>query len=359
MSFFSKSAVANALLLGVSCVLCIVATEFILRWRYPERPPAVTEEVRQVQAHLKLRPTLGYTWQENIPFTDQILLKVSDTELDPLSTDRRGFIDPPEAIAEEQAGAPTDVIGLGDSFMEHGSFLFHALFKDAGLSFYNMAIHRQCPPQYNIILNDYALPKKPKWVIYGLFENDFDETEDFERWKQSGLDWFAYHSGTWCGRPQTASAFERAVRGATPGFYVTYHRVVEKLKLSNTQAAKALSVSPSKVAGYIRAARDSTRANGTHFLLLLIPGKVTALTGHSPESALYDELLTMLAADNIDTLDLRVPFKETGRPESLYYAIDGHWNRNGIRAAASAILARIQTQSVIQTPSPQAIGQNQ
>ena len=342
MRFVSRAAAANALLLVVSCLVCAVAIEFVLRWRYPDRPPSVTDEVRQVQSHLTLHPKLGYTWKPNTPFLDHIILKVSDTELDPLSTDRWGFINSPDAIALEQSGKPLDVVGLGDSFMEHGSFLFHSLFAEAGLGYYNMAIHRQCPPQYNIILRDDALPRKPRWIIYGLFENDFDEIEDFERWAASSMDWFAYHSGTWCGRPVTAGAFERAFHATAPGYYVAYRRAMEKLKLASPTAATALSPTPMKVAGYVREAQKAAQASGARFVLLLIPSKMTALTGRSPESALYDGLLTALAPDGIDTIDLRASFHGHPQPESLYYHVDGHWNRNGIRAAATAILTHIQ-----------------
>jgi len=343
MAFFSKAKLASLLLFAVTCAICLVAVEFVLRWRYPDKPAAVTEEVRQVQAHLKLHPKLGYTWKENIALGDNIVLKVSDTQLDTLSTDRWGFINPPEAIAGEQSGNAVGVIGLGDSFMEHGSFLFRTLFKQAGLAYYNMAIHRQCPPQYNIILNDYALPKKPTWIIYGLFENDFDETEDFERWTTSGMDWFTYHSGTWCGRPVTASSFERFVHSVTPGYYVTYRRALEKLKWDNPRISKSLATDPAKVADYVRAAHAAAKQGGVRFLLILIPSKITSLTGRSADSGQYDALLGLLAADAIDTLDLRPVFRLADHPESLYYPIDGHWNRNGISTAATAILAHIQT----------------
>lgn len=333
-----KSALVNGAVLIATITLCLAAGEPILHWRYPERPRKISDEVRHVQAYLKLDPKIGFTWKDNIPFKDHIVLKISDTHQEPLSTDRHGFINPPAAIKTEQSGAPIQVIGLGDSFMEHGSFLFHTLFKDAGLTYYSMAIHRQCPPQYNLILREYALQKKPRWILYGLYENDFDETKDFENWTHSGMDWFTYHSGTWCGRPQTGGLFKRMAYRWLPGYCVAYQRALEKFKLTSLIPTHVTAVSAAKVCGYVRRANALAKAHGIRFLLLLIPSKETTLHHPTRESALYDQLVGMLAADPIEALDLRRLFRESADPASLFYRIDGHWNRNGIRLAASAIL---------------------
>ena len=83
-------------------------------------------------------------------------------------------------------------------------------------------MHRQGPPQYNRILESYAVALKPDMVIYGLYENDFFETLDFEAWLNSGEDWFTYHSGYWCGPasdiPVTVRLFRRYLKGCYSGY---------------------------------------------------------------------------------------------------------------------------------------------
>jgi hypothetical protein len=76
-------------------------------------------------------------------------------------------------------------------------------------------------------------------------------------------------------------------------------------------------------------------------IVLYIPGKETMYYGSSRMSGLIEALLPMLAAEKIAVLDLRKPFNDTGDPRSLYYAVDGHWNKDGILVAARAVKTMI------------------
>jgi len=180
-----------------------------LRLRYVEPARKFSGQVLEIQKHLQHHPDLGFTWKPDIQVESGIVISVKDAEFETLSTDRWGFVNPPEAIEARVAGRRVHVAGLGDSFVEHAADVFFEKFREAGLSYYNLAIHRQSSPQYNVILESIALELEPNWVVYGLYENDFAEAVDYENWRRSGLDWFAYHSGIWCGPPLAATSWGR------------------------------------------------------------------------------------------------------------------------------------------------------
>ena len=148
---------ANALLFLGTCALILALAEPLLRLRYAEPHRAATPEVLAIQGHLQLDPAIGFTWNNNVAPERNIVLKVSDTEYRPLSTGDFGFINHPDAIAGRAAGAAIDIIGLGDSFIEHASHNFYEFFESHGLTYYGMAVHRQAPPQYNLILEEHGL----------------------------------------------------------------------------------------------------------------------------------------------------------------------------------------------------------
>ena len=325
----------------VSVAVGLVAAELVFRHRYAHMFRTPSPEVLAIHEHLILHPDLGFTWRPNVSVDENISFSYADVAYPPLSTDAHGFANPPEAIAAQRAGERIEIVGLGDSFMEHGAYAFREMFGDAGIAYYSMAIHRQAPPQYNNILREYALPLKPDWVVYGLFENDFVETADYEAWRTSGLDWFAYHGGTWCGPPVAPNAAARAARRHMRGL-LAFAKVL-RTKVSGAPATATTGAVPGVelVSRYAQEAADLCREYGVRFLIVVIPSKVTTLQGESPESERYDELLAQLEGIDIDVLDLRPAFEEDPNPAALYYEIDSHWNEHGIRKAGEAILRYI------------------
>ena len=329
---------ANAQLFVGTCALILLLAEPLLRLRYAEPRRTATPEILAIQRHLQLHPAIGFTWNANVAPEQNIVLKVSDVEFRPLSTDKFGFMNHPDAIARQAAGEAVDIIGLGDSFIEHASHNFYEFFNSHGLTYYGMAVHRQAPPQYNVILQQNALPLRPKWVLYGLFENDFMETADFDHWRSSGLDWFTFHSGTWCGPPVATNALarfkDRYLMGYGGLYRVLHARVRgEKMTVSGPGQAEIL-----RVVEELRRARDLASARGAAFALLLIPSRATALEGPTLESRAYDALLNELDDESMTVVDLRTPFVEHEDPASLFYTIDAHWNGKGMDLAAAKIL---------------------
>ncbi len=333
-----RKTLANALLFVGTCALIIALAEPLLRLRYAEPHRAPRPEILAIQAHLQLDPAIGFTWNTNVTPEQGVVLKVSDAEFHPLSTDDFGFINHPDAIAGRAAGEAIDIIGLGDSFIEHASHNFYEFFKSSGLTYYGMAVHRQAPPQYNAILEQHALPLRPKWILYGLFENDFMETADFDRWRTSGLDWFTYHSGTWCGPPVATKALARLKDRYLMGYSGLYRVLHARLRGEKMTVSGPAQEEVQRVIEEIRRAGDLAAARGPAFALVLIPSRATVLEGPTPESEAYGAVLNELDDSLITVIDLRAPFIEHEDPASLYYAIDAHWNSNGMALAAGTIL---------------------
>lgn len=115
-------------LFAVSLAVTLAAAEFVLRWRYAEPARQASQEVAAIQEHLRLDPELGFTWKPSIDAEAGIRLTVRDAAFPPLSTDADGFKNTPDAIARLDANQTPDVIGLGDSFMEHAHGAFYHRF---------------------------------------------------------------------------------------------------------------------------------------------------------------------------------------------------------------------------------------
>lgn len=334
----SKKPPANLLLLLGSAALVFFLAEFTLRFRYAEPLRTPSDEILAIQPHLRLDPRIGFTWNADVSADGNIVFEVADAEFKPLSTDPLGFINAPEAIAARAAGGPVDIIGLGDSFVEHAAHSFYTFFAVQGFTYYSMAIHRQAPPQYNIILEDNGLPLDPKWIVYGLFENDFRETEDFYSWKASGLDWFTFHSGTWCGAPLAQTALARFKDEHFSGYGGLVNAIRTRFRGDKMSLSGPSALQVSRVREAVLRAAELAESSGARFLLLLIPSRATVVEGPTAESRAYDSVVEDLPAAGAAIIDLRDTFRAHPDPASLYYTLDGHWNGKGMDLAARAIL---------------------
>ncbi len=334
-----RLAVNLALSLAVTITLLAIG-EVVFRWRYAEPLATPSDEVAAIQQHLSLDDTIGFTWKPNVAPEDDIRIAVMDATFPPLSTDAWGFWNPPGAIDSRQSGATIDAIGLGDSFMEHAAYVFHEAFAHREWTYYSLAIHRQAPPHFTRILERYGPELKPNWVIYGLFENDFEETIDFDRWEASGIDWFAFHSGTWCGRPVPVNAVARAWQTYLRG-YDGLARVVrarmrgDRMSVSGP-SGEAIARVKEEVERAIAFSQDEL---GARVVLVLIPSRATATSDITPEAQAFDAVVPGDPA--VRVVDLRVAFAVHPDPPSLYYETDGHWNADGMALAARAILKAI------------------
>jgi hypothetical protein len=328
--------------LGVAFVLAlpIAAGELFLRARFSETPYVPGARMQAVQDRLALDPDVGFLWKPDIAASDGVVLPWYDQVVEPLTTDAWGFRNAPRAIEWRSEGRLVDVVGLGDSFMHDAAYVFHELFGQTGLFYYNLAMHRHSPPQYNRILADRVATLRPRVVVYGIFENDFREARDFEAWRASGLDWFSFHSGTWAGPPVATGAVTRFARRSFPGFY-GFHRSVTRGGRARRDARWLEDHGAAAMTAYLVEAAAIARDQGTTLLLVTIPSRTTVLEAPTPEAVSMAEVRADLASQGVPVLDVTAAFHAAIDPSTLYYRIDAHWNERGMLVAGFAILAEL------------------
>ena len=197
-------------------------------------------------------------------------------------------------------------------------------------------MHRHSPPQYNRILEQYALALEPRWLLYGISENDYADASDFQAWERSGLGWFEYHSGTWCGPPSSLLGWG----SLAPGIYSGWRTAVMHAGRFASRPGPEHTRTVSEIAGYTLGAYRAAEARGIQMLVLLIPSKQTALREtHSPPNV-HDDLRPLVRAAGISVLDLNESFRDHADRAALFHRLDGHWNRAGMSFAAREIQAR-------------------
>lgn len=338
----SNKTILSISLLCISLLFSLFLIEIILRYSFKKDNVYRNNTIQFIMQNLRRHEDAGYLWKEDIRIDIDNVPQWYDQEKFPLITDEIGFFNPLLAI-EMKKDKHINIIGLGDSFIYGASFAFFEFFSQKGLFYYNMAMHRHCPPQYNIVLEKYAIKQKPDLVIYGIYENDFDETIDFEQWKKSGLDWFSYHSDTWAGPPISLPSWRIMQRKYFPGISVLEQRIRRKLNLPvpiyrQTPSFTTEEEKTKKVFNYISHAHHLATSNNIAFLCVLIPARDVNSGGVTSRDNNYTMLSKMLLHNNIPALDLRPLFKMYPNRESLYYKADAHWNRLGMLEAAKQIL---------------------
>lgn len=330
------------LVVGFAVLTSLVMAECGLRLSASRSTQA--QEVSKIQPLLRAHSTLGYLWESNLSLPVGTL-KWADQVPRALTTDAIGFFNDPTAISRLASDEHVNIIGLGDSFVHDAANTFYQFFDRQSLFYYSLAMHRHSPPQYNIILRDYALPRRPDWIIYGLYENDFDEAEDFEAWRESGVDWFAYHSGSWAGRPIGRGAVARLTQRYIPELRRRLLKAADRFGFGDAPMAQ----SGERIATLVVSALDAANQMESNFLLVLIPSKKAVIGGESPKAPLYTDLLNRVRPrTDLRILDLAPRFRTCcGDPASLYYKIDGHWNEAGMTEGAKAILEIVGAHRVV------------
>ena len=333
-----------ALFLGV--VLAGLTSEIVCRLVFRGTPYLPGPEIHWIQSHLTAHPQLGFLWQPNLRERDDVLISWRDADPFLLTTDADGFLNTPEAIEARRRGQPIDIVGLGDSFIHDAAETFRGTFAAAGLAYYSLAMHRHSPPQYNRILEQYALALRPTWALYGISEHDYADITDFQAWERSGLDWFQYHSGTWCGPPRSTLGWG----SFAPGIYSGWRTAVMHAGRFARRAGPELTRAVAEIAGYAVSAHRAAEAGGIQLLVLLIPSKQTALRGAYSSPNAHDELYSLLRAAGVSVLDLRGSFRDHPDSGNLFYKLDGHWNRAGMRVASSEIRAQFEAPAQARSP---------
>jgi hypothetical protein len=316
--------------------LGLAAAELIGRLRFTDTPYVPGPQIERIQALLAPHPEVGFLWKPGVTHEQGFEIAWRDSEPYVLSTDSWGFLNAPEVVARVAGGEAPDVVGLGDSFLQVATYSFQERFHDDGLFYYSFAMHRHGPPQYNRILGGYAIDLRPKWVLYGISENDFVDTFDFERWEGSDLDWFTFHSGTWCGPPSSGRSGLDRLRRLMPGTWALWRGLRARL-----WPDPLLRATPDEIHRYVLQARATAEDAGARFMVLLIPEKQTAIRGPTADAARHEALTELLRESGVEIVDLRAPFASVPDPGALFYRRDSHWNRTGQALAAERILDAI------------------
>ena len=283
---------------------------------------------------LRLDDDLGFIFKPNlrIPKPDTGWL---DQEPRALNTDKNGFHNEIESIMDFEASSKVDILSIGDSFMYGASDLLDEFFSDQNLSFYSLSMFRYCPPQYNLSYKMFGESLEPKVVLYGIFENDFHDTYDFEAWKTSGMDWFTYHNGNFFEYPQIKPDFQRYAETYFPNLNYMFRKAIKPTK-KYAFSSYTPEEQSRKVFSYINKMYHKTKDHGSSFYCVLIPAR-DLVNGRTLFDQHYDHLIDLMTNSGIEFIDLRKPYNAYPVRAELYYKQDNHWNRSGINLAATTI----------------------
>lgn len=304
-----------------------------------------TDEIVQMQKFMVTDRELGFLWKKNLDSADNAYLQWGDVPAGLITTDTFGFNNSSEAIAELNSGRPIDIAGVGASYMGGAQPTFYDLFGFRNQFYYNFAQGRFTQPQFNVALKKCVLPRKPKLVVYGLNEVSYTLIDDYEKWKKSELDWFTYHSGTWCG-PAVKNDFFHTLISHNTYFEGIWTATEKKLfpPMGKTWFQKEAIYN--KTFYYVKEAFKLSRENGSEFVVLFIPSRQTAALGPNAYSSLFNAMIPKLKQAGIDYIDLRYSFGSFEDPRALYFVQDSHWNRQGIYKAAIEIQKYIENKNL-------------
>jgi len=329
----------------MSIIIFTLVGEILLRFKFSDTAYVPGKKIKKIQAYLALKKNIGYLWKPNLHLNTKKEFDEKGIGEEILTTDKYGFRNTIAAISQLNNGKPPDVIGLGDSFMHNAAYVFYNVLKTRKLFYYNMAMFRQCPGQYNLILKKYALKYKPKIIIYGVSNNDPLDLKDFIKWKKSGLDWFTYHSSTWCGPAIDLNPVKRFIKSTFRGWYAFYRHIRKFIILNFTKKPKStikyttVAVPHTTVLNYIKKAIEITRKNNIKMILVFIPDKFTVTDNADHVKKLITLLAKLAKEENIPFINFKNVFNKYGRGNVLkyYYKTDSHWNTMGMKFAMEYI----------------------
>src|SRR5574341_2155158 len=247
-------------------------------------------------------------------------------------------------------------VAVGDSFtfgtgVEAEEAWPEQLSRLAEGNFANLGVFGYGPPQYTTILKKYALPLRPKIVLYALFlHNDLADAVHFVEWRQQG----GSYKERFISRSRFLARHSRLYQlllfpKNKPGLRVAAADQKKLIiQLEEDRPIEQVKVALEAVKQAVLSARELTLEEGETLVLLLLPSKAQTyrhllMTPKEPQEVYgLDEanrrVLMLCEKYQIRCLDLTPRFMEralTGEP--LYFRIDGHWNAAGHRLAARTI----------------------
>ena len=321
----------------VSLKVCDWIASFIIEEENKHHDDAISETMKTLEKDSEL----GFRFKKNlhIPKPDKGWLDQKPREL---TTDSNGFANYKNNLINLNIPKSLDVLSVGDSFMYGASDLFYDFFTKKNLTFYNLAMFRYGPPQYNLVLQKYGFDRKPKVIIYGIFENDFYDTYDFEDWSKSNLDWFSYHNGNFFQYPEVKSSIQEVSESILPNISYLYRKAIKPQKRYSFSSYRT-DQQVQKVFHYIEKANHISQNHNIDFYCVLIPAR-DLVNGATLFNDHYNILCGLMNKNRISFIDLRSVWdNHEGDRSELYYKLDNHWNDQGIQIAASSIYNRIKS----------------
>jgi len=364
------------LMLGSASVLIMVGLlelPALLGWVDYSKFLALPESVQFTnrkpwqQSHNRFDPELLFIHGSNLHFR-------GETQGDlvtwlGIATDRRYPVDVQyDAHGFRNNGELTQapIVAIGDSFVEAG-LVSHADLMTTHLSrafqceVANLGQGAYGPQQELMVLRRYALPLRPRVVLWFFFEgNDLSDVPRFERFQKEALDDFRSTSFgdrslvkntlevlAWLSKPRIKEDSREAVRRScavrtSPGEKIYFAYPGSPL---NDQDLAALKLTQ----GTLLEAHELAEANSARFLLVYIPTKFRVYRdscdfppqgyGHKWQPSDLPQRLEQWSRDHsVSFLDLTPPLQAAAaRGELVYFADDGHWNAKGNETVTAAV----------------------
>lgn len=269
---------------------------------------------------------------------------------------------------------PSYAVAVGDSFtwgtyVEAGQTWPEQLQNDLGAPVLNFGVLGYGPIQYRLITEKYALPLRPKVVLWGFFSgNDVVNSTDYETWRQGGKhstgltepqtgwrDWlsrhvrlyelvkFVFHAGIYYQRLTSPEVVAVPAPGGPA--WAFYPDILER-QADSRQPEVAQGWNLTQQA--LLQTKAETEAAGVQLVIVIIPSKELIywdmLRERLANPTAYDlaqpirTLLTFCQVQKLRCLDLTPAFTERAKAgEELYFRQDAHWNPAGHRLAAQLI----------------------
>lgn len=347
-----KKILLNILLVILALIVISFICEKLLKVHYSRYVASKDIKIQTAQKNIMLDDNIGYLLKPDL----EIDISLEDGWVDwdkedvnkdainrRMFTDHFGFKNDKIAIKRLEK-EKVNIIGIGDSMIYMASDIFYNFFDKENLFYYNMAIFRQCPPQYNRILTKYALEHKPEAIIYGITENDFLDMIDFENWEKSGVDWFTYHSGSWCGRPDPKYSGRGDLQYLRRWFPGYTNLLISKGLIQRAKRNRNITPNYHKVLQHIMEADSICQKNNIKLYVVFVPSKNFIIKGESYwpyANGHFDQIIQQLNRKKIPFIDLRTHYKTVEDPSRLYWKTDGHWSFKGVSMAVKLIFDKM------------------
>jgi hypothetical protein len=314
---------------------------------------------------LRLKPNMDVLLEGHPDFTFSV------------HTDPLGF----EGIGFREDGPVENVyaVAVGDSFtfgvgVDASSSWVEVLQSELGLEVVNMGLPSASTLQYTRMLEQYGLALHPQVVLYEYYPADLIENTWFNMWLEAGSPGGAYHWQEWRDKSESGNWFQ-SVRLFLEENSITvnllliplkaiYHAFPAQAHPSNGEdtyvfqgavaSREELDAGRSLVQESILEAQRLAQQNGAQLVVVLFPTKdqIAGTVSTSGEMGM-DWVLAFCEANAIRCLDLTPAFLEhAGAGEALYFPIDGHWNEQGNRLAASLMCQYLASEGLIPAGVP-------